>query len=159
MKFLSILIALFITSSAMGQADLLMKKKSIYYFKNKEYKCEELGVVYKDHPKSLELYYSGKSVANISGTIGYIGLGFLVAGFGVTFTSDGYGSAAVGGLSIIVGLLFEVVALVPLSIGKNKLKKARRLFNFDMMEKHGYESNPSLSFGATGNGLGLVYQF
>ncbi len=159
MKFFWIVLSLFVSSTAVGQADLLLKKKSIYYYKDKQYSCEELGVIYKDHPQSLELYYSGKGSSKVAGTLGYIGLGFLVLGLGVAFTSGGYGGAAVGALSITVGLVLEIVALVPLSIGKNKLKKAMRLFNFDAMERHGYQADPSLSFGITGNGVGLVYQF
>ena len=74
--------------------------------------------------------------------------------------SDGeLDSAIVGGLSLTLGALLELVGLVPRLLGAKKLRRARSTFNFEMIERHGYKIESDLSFGMTRNGAGFVYSF
>ena len=158
MKYLWILFALLISFSAVGQADLLTKKGFKYYYKDKKYKCKELGIVYKESQNALDLYNSGRGNVKAANILGYTGLGFIVLGTGGLFT-DSFEGVILGGLSILTGLVVELIALVPRGIGNGKLKKARKTFNFEMIERKGYNSDTSLSLGITRNGFGFVYQF
>ena len=158
MKILWVVVTLLFSYGAMGQAELLSKKGSKYYYKEKEYECKELSVVYADHNESMNFYTSGRSNIRAANMMTYVGLGFIVIGVGMA-SGGRFDRGIAGGFSIAAGLLLEIIGLIPRGIGKGKLSKAMKTFNFEMIERHGYNADQSLSFGMTGNGIGLVYQF
>ena len=158
MKILWVFIALLFSCAALGQAELMSKKGSKYYYKNKIYNYKELGTVYAGHDEALEIYMSGRGNIRGANVMAYTGLGMIL--LGVAMASGGrLDGGILGGFSIATGVLLEVIGLIPRGIGKSKLSKAMKTFNFDMIERHGYNTDPSLSFGMTRNGIGLVYQF
>lgn len=159
MRYLWILFLLIFSSSAIGQADLVTKKGSKYYYKGDQYKCKELGIIYKDSEEAMDIYSSGRKNVKSANFTAYLGIALIVVGLGVAVNSDSFQGVIAGSLSIVIGLVVEVVALVPLGIGKGKIRKAMNIFNFDMIERHGYQEEPSVSLGVTKNGIGLVYHF
>lgn len=58
-----------------------------------------------------------------------------------------------------LGALKELAALVLFVSGKTNLYKARKEFNFRMLEIHGYDSEISTGLSETQNGFGLIAQF
>ena len=84
--------------------------------------------------------------------MGLIGTGYLLASNG-----DGDTALFAGGI-VVLGLVAENIALIPGIWGPRKLKKALNTFNYEMIERHGYQSDTSLSLGITKNGLGFVLQ-
>ena len=159
MKPYLIILGLFITMVSFGQDNHLEKKGKRYIFNGKEYKCKELGEVYSTYQPSLELYLSGRKMKRRARNMSYVGLGLIGGGIGVGLAVGDVEGAVVAGLSIAGGILIEIIALAPRGIGNAKLKKARKEFNYEMIRRHGYDSDVSLSFGLTTNGVGLVYSF
>ncbi len=154
-----------ISYSLVGQADLLEKKGRKYTYKGVVYKCKELSTIYKDNQEAMDLYISGRSHKKAANLTAYIGLGFIGLGLGSGLAGSiaggdiGLVGLILGVLSAGVGIVLEIVAITPRIVGNRKLKKARKTFNFEMIERHGYKSDTSLLFGVTKNGIGLVMQF
>lgn len=145
--------------NAYCQDYLLDKNGSSYFYNGKEYKWKELGSVYRQYDKAFNIYQSGKRSLN---TAKYLAIGGAVSigvGYFAAQASDNISGLAYGGLAIIAGVLVETVALVYLVRGKLKASKARKKFNFEMLERHGYNSEVSLVFGGTRHGVGLIVQF
>jgi len=160
-------LALLFSVSAQGQADLLTKKGSKFYYQDKKYKCKELDPIYEQHCISFDLYNSGLRLKRCGRINGYVGLGLFALGLGgvvlgaeniVTRGSLNY-LGVIGGLSIGASFILEVVAIIQKIRGGHKLKKARRLFNIEMIERHGYKEEVSISFGQTTHGLGIAVDF
>jgi hypothetical protein len=158
MRYLSFLIVMLISFSATGQANLLEKKGGEFMYRGESYTSSELDLVYENHLESMDLYLSGLRYKEVANIIAILGIPFLVGG-GIGLVSGGFSPKALGALLIVSGGIIELIALVPKGVGNWKLRKARRTFNYDMIERQGYNTDTSLSFRVTGNGLGLVYQF
>ncbi len=142
-----------------GQDYLLDKKGSSYFYNGKEYKCKQLGIVYIEHEEAFDVYRSGRRSHDAGkylgiGGIATIGVGFMV----LAYANNVYGRVY-GGITILSGMLVEAVAVFYLIRGSIKLNKARKIFNFKMLERHGYNSELSLMIGGTRNGIGLIAQF
>ena len=159
MRYLSFLLAVLISISVAGQANLLEKKGNLYFYKGQTYECSELDIVYKEHQESYDIYLSGLKSKNASYTVALLGIPFLVGG-GLGLISAGFNPKIVGPLLLLSGGIIELIGLIiPKKIGNRKLRKAQSKFNHKMIEQHGYNSDASLLFGATENGLGFVFQF
>jgi len=124
----------------------------------KTYSSKQLGEVYIEYNKSMDLYLSGESNKRAANIIAIIGAPFVVGGI-IGVTSGDYGGVVLGALSLVAGGIIEIVALIPRGVGSSKLQKARRIFNYEMIERHGYNAETALSISATENGLGFVFQF
>ena len=159
MKPLFILIGLLISISSFGQTKLLEKNGNRYIFEGKEYKFKELGQVYSTHEVSLDLYNNGRNKKRVARNMSYIGVGIIGLGIGGGLIVGDVSGAIVAALSIAGGVVLELIALAPRGIGNRKLRKARKEFNYEMIERHGYKEDTSLIFGVTKGGVGLVYQF
>jgi len=158
MKYLTLSLLLFFSLSTYCQADLLEKVKGKYFYKGNVYQQKELGSVYEILQESLDLYISGMKRRKSSNVFTYIGLPFTVGGI-LGLSSDGLDNIVFGGISFLIGGIIELVAIFPRLEGNHKLRKALRTFNYEMIERYGYQSDTSLSLGMTGNGLGFVYCF
>jgi len=158
MKYLICLIVLLISFSAAGQADLLEKRGSKYFYKDEVYKGSELVSIYIDHQESLDLYLAGRSNIRAANSTALIGVPFLVLGI-VGLTSGSLLSAGLGYISVLGGVVLELTALIPRARGSQKLKKARKDFNYEMIRRHGYEEDTSLSLQINQGGMALVFTF
>jgi len=158
MKYLIILIAILISFSVLGQDYFLEKKGDIYFYKGQLYSFDELAILYEDHPASMDLYLSGKRSKIGAKIFAILGIPFLVGG-GLGLASGGFNPKILGPLLILTGGAIELIALIPKGVANRRFRKARRLFNYEMIERHGYQSDTSLSLAATGNGVGFVLQF
>ena len=158
MKYLLLLVLVFFCFDSFSQNNLLEKSGRKYTYKDEVYKCKELGDVYKIHQESLDLYNSGRANKRAANVVAIVGVPFALGGFILT-SSGSIEGLIFGILSIAASVVIELVALIPRGAGSAKLRKARKTFNFEMLERHGYQSETSLVFGVTTNGLGLVYQF
>ena len=158
MRMLIIIFMLLFAFSVKGQPDFLTKKGNGYFYKNNKYNWKELGAVYKESEAASDLYKSGRTYKIMGQTTAYIGAGVIMAGIsvapGVSLQNKSTGFIIVG-----AGLFLELVAITPLIIGKQKLRQAMETFNFDMIKRHGYETEKSLSLSGTNNGFGLELQF
>lgn len=159
MRFFWIVLALLFSSISSAQADLVSKEGTKYFYKNKEYKCEDLQPIYADSPEALEYYLSGRKSYSSARIMGYTGLTVILLSGALMLGNGNLEGFIIGGLGIAGGLIIEIIALVPLGRGSIKMKKAMNTFNYEMIEKHGYGKEVSLSIGYTGNGVGLVYSF
>lgn len=147
------------TMTLFGQDHLLDKKGSSYFYKGKEYKWKELGILYIKHEKAFNIYDDGNRALNTSKNLAIGGVVSMAAGFAIfSFWPNIYG-AVYGSIAIMSGVLIESVAFIYLVKGKVKISKARTEFNFEMMKRHGYESSVSFGVGVTRNGFGLLAQF
>jgi hypothetical protein len=158
MKYILLFIALGFFSSVTAQSNLLLKEKGKYFYNEKEYKCEELGDVYINYPESLITYISGRRNKRAANVVAITGVPFLIGG-AIGLASDDIGGVIFGAFSFVSGGLLTIISLIPRGIGNAKLQKARKMFNYEMIERHGYREDTSLSIGVTPNGVGLVYQF
>ena len=147
---------------------LLEKKGRKYYFDGQKYKCKELTPVYERHLPALSTYLNGRKDKHKSKVMAWTGLAGLVGGFAITVggVASAFGSSNDSGFQIVFGLVtmgaglgLEIASIVYSVRGRSKLKKARREFNIEMIERHGYESDLSLSLETTQNGIGLVMRF
>jgi len=160
MKYLILLVACLISFSAMGQADLLEKKGRKYYYKGKVYKSSYLGAIYNQSPEAYRLFKSGKKKKKRAMIFALTGLGLMGTGALLARTGVDFGPAQViGGGMIGLGVISEIIAIFPAIGGHRRMKKALKTFNHDMIERHGFQSETSLVFGVTGNGVGFVIQF
>ena len=158
MKFLLLLLCLTFSISSFAQADLIEKKNKFYIYQGNIYKCEQMGTIYQTYPEALELYTVGAQRKSTSKVVGTIALGvFVVSAFSISRrTLPGVVLGVLGvGASAIIG----IIASFSSGSGSKKLKEAQDLFNFKQIEKHGYNTDTSLSLALTTNGLGLVYSF
>jgi hypothetical protein len=122
---------------------------------------------YNDFVKAKRLQKAGK-VLWITGAI--------VTGAGISITGVSYIMTAISAYSpdiqcyfkrsLYTGLLIVAAggcligAGMPLYIvGKNRIKKIKRDYIRTYMNEQAYIPNPSLDFGLTGNGVGLVFNF
>lgn len=158
MKYIATLLLLLFAISGFSQAEFLEKRRNIYVYKGKAYKCDELGEVYKEYQESLDLYISGMKHRSAANTMTYVGLGLLGIGIGGVRTDD-LGWKVIGGLSIFGGVLIEFIAIIPRGIASGKLAKARKDFNYEMIRRYGYKEDTSLNLQLNQNGLALVYSF
>jgi hypothetical protein len=158
MKYLYILISVLISFSASGQADLLEKFSNRYIYKDRLYKCDELGEIYETHQESLDLYLSGRKNKNTARTVSILGLPFIAGGI-LGVASNNVGARILGALFIIGGVGIELISFIPRGIGNRKLRMARSKFNFEMIRRHGYKEDVSLTFSQTPNGVGFVLNF
>ena len=158
MKYISVLIAVLISLSVTGQSYLLEEKGDDYLYKGQLYSIDELDVLYEDHQKSMDLYLSGLRNKDDAYTIALLGIPFIVGG-GLGLMSGGFSPKIIGPLLILSGGAIELIALIQKPIGNWKLRRARSHFNYNMIERHGYQSDISFAFGVTNNGMGLVLQF
>ena len=158
MKYISFLIAVFISFSASGQANLLEKRGGNYYYKGQKYQCDELSEVYEEYQVALDLYFSGRNSKRAANIVAITGVPFVLGGV-LGLASGDFGGQIFGAFSLVAGSLLELVALIPRGIGGRKLRKARKIFNYEMIDRHGYNEDVSISFSQTPNGLGLVMNF
>ena len=158
MKGLMFFLLVLFTSSAFGQADLLEKKDRLYLYKGSSYKCKELSPIYSQSPEAFKLYMSGKKKKKRARVFAYVGLGLMSSGVLAILTDD-ITTEVFGAGGFLLGLVCELIAIAPTIRGSIKFKRALETFNYEMIEKHGYQSETSLVFGVTGNGLGLFFQF
>ena len=159
MKYLLITVWVLFTFTAYGQDFLLNKSGSSYFYKGQEYKCKDLSIVYSGYDLPLNLYNDGRN--KLKSSISYAIGGALVFGVGygtLALWSDKYGRL-IGRTALASGVLTELAAFVLLVTGKTNIRKARREFNFRMLEIHGYNSGVSIGFSETKNGIGMVVQF
>ncbi|MEM9547723.1 MAG: hypothetical protein AAGA77_17205 [Bacteroidota bacterium] len=166
MKFLVSVLLCLIVFQSFGQNKVLVKKnKYLYSFDGKLYAFEELGSVYELHEPALKRYKSGRNHKKISKILGWSGLGLFVGGIvvgvsGIESAFSNSTSTIEAGLAMMVlAIPVELTAIVFRIIAGSKLRKARKIFNLEMLERHGYRSEAYLSFGTTPNGLGLVLTF
>jgi hypothetical protein len=159
MKFLVLVIAVLISFSAAGQADLLEKKGGKFYYKGKVYKREYLGSVYTQSPEAYRLFKSGIKNNTRAKIFGLTGAGLIGGGILLAVIIDSIATLTIGAGAIVLGVISADIALVFVIKGHVRLKKAFNTFNHEMIEKHGYQTDTSLNFGVTNNGLGFVYQF
>jgi len=159
MKFLLFLFLILFTLNGYAQDYLLDKYETTYFHHRKEYTWNELDDVYMESEKALNIYNNAKSDLNRAEN--YAVVGALTLGIGITtfwLGTNGH-KLIYGDLILVTGSLIEVGALIYLLRGKGKLIKARRVFNFEMMERYGYESGVFIGLGGTGNGVGVVLKF
>jgi len=158
-KVLLSLLALMVSFSLLGQADILTKKGKKYYYKGEDYKCKELGPIYEQVPEAIQKYESGLSHKKTARILTFAGLGLIGAGIAIPFFSHSFGPLVIGGLSIMGGITVQIVAIFPRIRGGNQIRKAKDIFNFEMIKRHGYDNRSSLSLNSTSNGIGLVLTF
>jgi hypothetical protein len=158
MKYLIILTAVLISFASFGQADLLEKKGRKYIYKGKVYKSSYLGSIYSQSPEAYKLFKSGKKKTRRAKIYGLTGLGLIGVGFSSIQFQD-FNIAVIGGGVIVLGVISGTIAIFSAIGGHRRLKKALKTFNYDMIERHGYQSDTALAFGVTHNGLGFVLQF
>ena len=159
MKNFILFILTLLAINVCGQDYLIDKRGGSYYYQGKEYKCKQLGIVYIEYEEAFNIYHSGKRNFN---TAKYLAIGGIVSigvGFMVMLNSKNVYGLVYGGITVLTGMLVESVALFYLIKGDIKTSKARKKFNFEMLERHGYNSEVSLVFGGTKNGFGLIVQF
>ncbi len=142
-----------------AQDYLLIKEKGKYYHNGQEYKCKELGQVYRESEEALKWYNKGRRNLRVATYLSFGGLALGGVAYGIGSSAEDLGALAVIALLLGVGLIVELVAVVFALRGSGKLKRAREEFNFDMLEKFGLQSDMSLTFGGTKNGVGLILQF
>ncbi len=167
MKFLIAFLLCFFALQSFGQNKLLVKKtKSLYSFDGQLYGFQELGSVYELHEPALKRYLSGRRNKKISNILAWSGLGLFLGGIVVglsgaeaAFNSTSDSTAEIGLAMMALMIPVELTAIVFRITAGSKLRKARNIFNLEMLERHGYRSEAYLSFGATNNGLGLVLTF
>lgn len=159
MRLLFILLTSIFTISCFGQTKQLENKGERYFFDGKEYKCKELGEVYKTYQVSLDLYNEGRKKKRVARNMAFVGLGLIAGGVGVGLAVGDIPGAVIAGLSIAGGIAIELIALAPRALGNSKLRKARKEFNYEMIRRHGYKSDTSLSISVTQNGVGFVMSF
>ena len=155
MKILRFLLLLLFSYSVMGQTDIMTIDGSKYYYKGEVYKCKELGPIYEQSEKALNLYNSGRKyykVANFT-----FGLGFGIFGLAIVFASGQHWEETA--ISLGAAGLLGLLALIPRIVGDQKVGLAREAFNFNMLERHGYKSEYSLNIGTTINGMGITLIF
>ena len=146
----------FFSLSAYGQADLLSKNQGKYFYKERVYKCVELGVVYKEHKESLDIYKSSIKMTNVANLSAFIGLPLFLGGIGWASSDENRGLGAVAMGSAV---LLELLAIIPRVVGAYRLTKARRTFNYEMIRRHGYKEGVSISINQTPSGVGFVLSF
>lgn len=143
---------------AFGQVDLISKNGSDYIYRNDVYKSNELAELYMQSQNALDLYKSGRKYRTVGRTIGYAGLALIVTGL-VGLATDQKDFMLFDGGAIGIGLLLELIAIAPIIKGSYNLNKALKTFNYEMIERHGYQSDTSLSINVTGNRVGLIMTF
>ena len=159
MKLLLQCIILFLSVSSFAQTPQLELKGKLYYFEGKTYTCKELNELYHTHGPSLNLYLDGRKRVRVARNMAYTGLGLMATGVVTGAAIGDVEGAVVGVLFVVGGLTLELISLAPRAIGNDRIRKARREFNYEMIRRHGYQEDPSLSFGMTGNGVGFVISF
>ncbi|MEM9546029.1 MAG: hypothetical protein AAGA77_08645 [Bacteroidota bacterium] len=160
-------VLLFLSASVGAQSHLLIKKGSEYHFQNEIFHFGELDKVYVNYKPSLEVYNLGFRKRDLSKNVALAGLylfggGVLLSYLGAdALIANGGGSTAlvVGLLSIGSSIILEFVAIGMSVNAGGLLKEARYTFNEVMIQRHGYKSEATLSFGMMKNGIGLVYSF
>ncbi|MDF1694501.1 MAG: hypothetical protein P1U56_01630 [Saprospiraceae bacterium] len=155
--FLSVLLV-FMTVSLFSQVDLISKKGGKFLYKDQLFTCNEMGPIYEQSVEAFKLYTSGKKNKMVAKFFAYTGLLFVGGGLlGTNYgdLSDRYTGAAL----LAIGALLELVSIVPALIGSQKLKKARNVFNLELIEEHGYGIGASLSIGISRHGMGVVLLF
>lgn len=159
MKILLFLSFTFCTLTLPGQDYLLDKYETTYFHHRKEYTWKELGDVYFESEKAFRIYSSGRN--NLVSAKNFAKNGAFILGVGLSTLIIGPDSVKLiyGSVIAASGILVEFGALIYLVSGKNKLRKARTVFNFEMLERHGFDKGMSLVFGVSGNGAGLSLQF
>jgi len=166
MKHLLVCIPILFSINALSQVDLLSKEGSKYYYIGNKYNYKELDFIYELHQPALELYLSGRQLRIHAKKSGLIGLGLWIGGVTLIVTgaesprSSWYPNefASFATFSLMGSFILEIIALVQRIKGGKKLKRAKNIFNYHMIEKHGYQSDNSFSFGITKNGLGFIYE-
>lgn len=149
------LLILFSTTSIFGQAEIMTRKGSTYHYKGKEYKCKDLGPIYKESENATKIYKRGKSLYTLSNVTAITGM--LSLGVGIVFAADDKWLEATSffASTVILGL----VSLIPRTLGDYIMENAQDAFNFDMIERHGYNSGTTLSIESNENGISLVLNF
>ena len=158
MKNLLFLLFILLPLLSFGQADLLQKAQGKYYYKQKVYQEDELSVIYKAHQESLDLYISGLNKKKLAKTYTWIAAAFFVGGIAGT-ASDRIDNKVFGGLSYLCGITFGLMTISPRIKGKYRLNKAMSTFNHEMIRRHGYNEETSLSIQLNQNGIALLYAF
>lgn len=154
-------------NGVLGQTHLLTKEGSKYYYQGNEYSCEKLGSVYEQVEPAFKLYVRGKSLSEGGRSKIRFGIGMILGGFvsvyaGASGTISGQSPnflAIIGFVGIFGGLSIELIGIGQKISGNNKLRRARNVFNDTMMERHGANSELSLSLAQTYNGIGFVVTF
>ena len=155
MKFLGILLFLLFSSVVIGQADIVTIEGSRYYYKGEEYKRSELGPIYKQSEEAYQLYNSGIMFSKISKVT--VDIGLVALGVGIFFASGRDWNAAVPAFYSAIGI--GILAIIPKINSSLKMSSARQTFNFEILEREGYNSSYSLDIGGVTNGIGLFFNF
>jgi len=157
MKLLVFIVILFFPLATFSQADLIEKYKNRYYYQGKTYKQNELSKIYVLYPESFDLYIRGGKEVTLANIIAVASLPIIFGGV-VGLTSDAE-NKTFAKICLAGGVLLELIAIYPRVKGNRKLKDALELFNFEMIERHGFKQSTSLSFGFNQYGLGLTFSF
>lgn len=158
MKYCICIILFLFVYSAHGQVDLIAKDNGKYIYDLKIYKCKELGPILEKSEKASMMYQSGINHYKAAKYMFFTGL--VTGGLGIYLISASNAFIdETGALLTVGGAVVSVLALLPRIFGDNKIEISVELFNIDMIEKHGYQSNVSLSFEETNNGVGFVLRF
>ena len=155
MKLTFITFFILISATVFSQADLLKSNGSKYYYKGKMYKIKELGPIFNQSEKALKFYKRGKLYNKVSTYTAAIGMVTIGIGIGFAANNDWPKATATFAATVILGL----VSLIPRVMGDKEMEKAKDAFNIDMIQRHGYNFEPTLTLVDTKNGVGLVYQF
>ncbi|MDF1694504.1 MAG: hypothetical protein P1U56_01645 [Saprospiraceae bacterium] len=169
MKFILSLLLVFFFFSGFGQGEFLVKNGSNYFYKGKGYKYKDLTPIYRQHEPAYKIYMEGVDLRKKASRNGLNGL-YLIGGGALTvlvgssvadsnldISPNGY--AAFGTIAVLGGYIIEIIALTQRFKGDSKLRNAVDVFNFGVIEKHGYKQETSLLLGQTSNGIGLVLSF
>jgi len=155
MKFVIITFLLLFSTTVFSQADILTIDGAKYYYNGKEYKCKDLGPIYQESEKANEIYKNANLSYNISNIMAVTGMVSLGVGIGFAASDKWLEATSFFAGTVVLGL----ASLIPRTVGDQQMGNAKDAFNFDMIERHGYNSDTTLSFESNENGISLVLNF
>lgn len=137
---------------------------NLYEYDGKIYRKHNLGFAYDKDSEQMETFLLAKErrkegLRTLRYSGGVLLGGILMSKFG--FDRDDDSVFWMGVIASYIGapILFVVSISKSRSATKN-FKKAIDLYNFDYIERNGYDKDQSyLHIGMTNNGLGLIYSF
>ncbi|MDF1694502.1 MAG: hypothetical protein P1U56_01635 [Saprospiraceae bacterium] len=160
MKWLLFIFFVVLSNALVGQTDLIQKKGSKYLYKEKIYRCQDLGVVLRNNPEAYQVYLSSRKTTSIANTMLYGGIASSLTGLVIGSNAEKFSRNATATLLFLGGgVIAAIFSLIPRGIANSKLLKSIKIFNFQEIEQNGYQLQSNGQLHQVDHGIGFVFNF